>query len=143
MFGLVILGRTSKKRLSTCCEGWQEIMVSAANDLECPCDFGIVCGGRGEEAQNKAYNEKKSNCKWGESDHNVLRGDDPWSLGIDIAPYDADARDYVWEDELLYAALASHIMKHAAKLGYAIEWGGRYKLRNGKNDPGHFSMLLK
>ncbi len=143
MFGIVTLGKTSKKRLGTCCEGWQEIIVSAAADPECPCDFGVVCGGRGEVDQNKAYAEGKSNAKWGESDHNVMRGDNPWSFGVDVAPYDSGIRDYVWEDELLYAALASHIMKHATKLGYSVEWGGTYKLKGGGNDPGHFSMLLK
>ena len=143
MYGIVTLGKTSRKRLDTCADPLQSIIISAAADPECPCDFGVVCGGREEEDQNRAYAEGKSNAWWGESDHNVMKGDKPFSMGIDLAPYEASIRNYVWGDELLFSALASHIMKHASKLGYSIEWGGIYKLRNGKNDPGHFSLLFK
>lgn len=140
---IVTLGRTSRRRLDTCCPPLGLIITSAAADPECPCDFGVVCGGRGKEKQNKAYDEKKSNAKWGQSDHNIMKGDDPFSFGIDVAPYSSEKRDYIWDDELLSAALASHIMRHAVKLGYTLEWGGTYKLRNGNSDPGHFSLLLK
>ena len=140
---IIELGRTSNRRLNTCCPSWGFIIRAAAADPECPCDFGVVCGSRGQEKQEKAFSEGKSNARWGESDHNVMMGDEPWSLGIDLGVYDPDIHNYVWEDPPMYAALASHIMKHAHKSGYHVEWGGTYDLGDGKNDPGHFSLLFK
>jgi len=139
----VYFGSTSKKRLATCHPAWSEIMIEAANDSECPCDFGIVCGWRNEWDQDKAFMDGKSNARWGESDHNVMIGNKPWSLGIDIAPYSSEIKNYLWEDAYAFNALASHIIAVAGRLGYRVEWGGNYKLRGGTGDPGHFSLKLK
>lgn len=137
---LVKLGRTSSRRLSTCCPAIQEIVRAAANDPNCPCDFGVVCGGRGKDAQEKAFAEGKSNARWGSSDHNVMKGDKPYSMGVDLAPYSSALRNYIWEDDELYAALALHLMTTASKLGYRLEWGGNY---TSIKDMPHYSLLFK
>ena len=129
------LGKTSLRRLSTCCPTWQKIIKAAIKDS--PLDFGVVCGFRGEIEQEEAYRNGRSNARWGESDHNVMRGNNPWSLAVDLAPY-ADGR-FLWEDEEAYAALAGHIMSTAARLGHRVEWGGNYA---SIKDLPHFSLRL-
>lgn len=124
---VVKLGKTSRRRLGTCCPPIQTIVKAAASDPNCPCDFGVVCGYRGKGGQESAFASKKSNARWGESDHNVMKGDNPFSMGIDLAPYSSEINNYIWDDDDLYAALASHIMSTATRLGFKVEWGGNYK----------------
>lgn len=140
---IIKLGSTSKKRLNTCCPAIQEIIIEAVEDDNCPLDFGVVCGFRGKKLQDRAEHEGKSNAKWGQSDHNVMKGNNPYSFGIDLAPYCSEINNYIWNDMDKYNALATHIMSIAHKLGYHLEWGGNYKLKGGSNDPGHFSLILK
>ncbi|MCK5603166.1 M15 family metallopeptidase [Candidatus Pacearchaeota archaeon] len=137
---LVTLGRTSTRRLSTCCPPVQEIVRAAVKDPNCPCDFGVVCGSRGEGGQTAAFESGKSNAKWGSSDHNVMRGDAPYSMAVDLAPYSSKLRNYIWDDEELFAALASHLMSTASRLGYKLEWGGNY---TSIKDMPHYSLLFK
>ena len=141
---IITLGKTSRKRLDTCCPPLQEIVKAAAADPECPCDFGVVCGARGRVDQMAAYDAGLSNAEWGESDHNVMKGDDPFSMGVDLAPYDPSIRNYVWDNgDQRYEALAGHILTHAAKLGYSIEWGGTYDVNGaapGGSDKPHYSL---
>ncbi len=135
---IVTLGRTSRGRLATCCPPIRQIITAAAEDSKCPCDFGVVCGARGEKAQNEAKQNGKSNAKWGESDHNVMRGPTPFSMGVDVAPYDPRVKDYVWDGtDPRYAALARHILATAERLGYKLEWGGNY---TSISDKPHYSL---
>ena len=135
---VVTLGRTSKRRLATCCGPLKKIVKAAATDPGCPCDFGVVCGARGEAEQNEAFAGGKSNTKWGESDHNVMMGPNPFSMGVDVAPYDPGMKNYVWDDkDPRYEALASHLLSVASKLGYKLEWGGNYR---SISDKPHYSI---
>ena len=136
------LGRTSKRRLKTCCPPIQHIVEAAAANGSSPCDFGVVCGSRNKEDQTAALMSGRSNAKWGESDHNVMKGDKPYAMAIDIAPYSAKINNYVWDDKELYEKLAYHIMETAVGLGYALEWGGTYKMKDGKGDMPHYSLLF-
>ena len=140
---IVKLGKTSKRRLSTCCPEWQEIITAVINDPDCPYDIGVMCGHRGKEKQNEAFFNKASDAKYGDSDHNFMKGDKPWSEAIDLGIYSAELRDYIWNDQRKYLILAKFILRKAAGLGYFVEWGGSYRLRGGDNDPYHFSLKLK
>jgi peptidoglycan L-alanyl-D-glutamate endopeptidase CwlK len=83
-------------------------------------DFTVLCGHRGEEDQNKAYNLGNSKLKWPMSKHNWYP-----SMAVDIAPYPID-----WKDEARFIALAGEVkrawsaMTDAAKMNYDLSWGG-------------------
>lgn len=77
-------GSRSKQRLSECHPKLQEIM----NEVIKIMDITILCGHRGEEEQNKAFNEGKSQLKYPQSKHNKKP-----SLAVDVAPYPIDWND--------------------------------------------------
>lgn len=77
-------------------------------------DFSILVGHRGEEDQNKAFAEKKSNFKWPQSKHNKLP-----SMAVDVAPYPID-----WDDPARFARLFGYIERIANELQIPIRWGG-------------------
>ena len=137
---IVTLGKTSTKRLNTCIPPLQEIFRTAAADPACPCDFGIACGFRGKIKQTIAFVGKNSKAKWGESDHNVMIGDKPYSMGVDAPPYDPKMNNYVWDkDDPRHEALSKHILYTAKRLGYKLEWGGNYK---SIVDKPHYSFIF-
>lgn len=80
-------------------------------------DFTILQGYRGEEDQNTAFAEGKSNARFGQSLHNV----NP-SRAVDIAPYPID-----WQDTEKFAQLAGMFKAVAAQKGIAVRWGGDFK----------------
>ena len=93
------LGRTSKRRLYTC----HPIIVRTveAAIIQSPMDFTVVCGYRGEAAQNEAYDSipRRSTKPFPESMHNHRSTDQdvaegyadalnlPLSLAVDVAPW--------------------------------------------------------
>ena len=127
-------GTTSKRRRDTCHIVWRKILDEAIRTS--PLDFGIVCGGRGREAQNKAFSDGNSGATWGESDHNYMRGYKFCSLAVDVAPYCSAINDYIWHDANLWVILSNHIIDTARELGYKIEWGGHYA----NVDKPHFAL---
>jgi hypothetical protein len=93
------LGQASIGRLSTCHPIWAQIIPRAL--AISPMDFSVVCGFRGEDEQNAAFNADppRSTKRFPGSLHNHLSDqqdvDDGWasqigqkcSLAIDNAPY--------------------------------------------------------
>ena len=77
-------------------------------------DFTIVCGHRGEEAQNEAYATGASRKRWPRSIHNQ----NP-SQAIDVATYPIN-----WKDDLAFAYLAGLFGSAARRRGFALRWGG-------------------
>jgi len=71
----------SKSRLEQCDPKLQLI----ANELIKVMDVSVLCGYRGEEEQNEAYNNKRSKLKFPQSKHNKKP-----SLAVDLAPYPID-----------------------------------------------------
>ena len=111
---------TSKKRLSTCHSDLQIL----CNRLIERYDFTVVCGHRGEEEQNKAFREKKSQKQWPDSMHNTIP-----SLAVDLAPYEKTGIDWSPKQAAYFAgwvmSLAAElydqgIMKHKIRPG--IDW---------------------
>jgi len=93
-----------------------------------PCDFGIVCGSRGEAAQEAAFDAGNSKAHYGESPHNA---EPPFkSLAVDVAPF-AEG-NYLWKDNEMFEVLAEHITAIAKELydegwtDHKIEWGGAW-----------------
>ena len=117
-------GKRSQERLNTCHNDLQKICNEAIKIY----DFTIICGHRGEEAQNEAYNTGASNAKFGQSKHNKVP-----SEAIDVAPYPID-----WNDTERFARLAGIIQAVAFEENIPIRWGGDFK--NLKDMP-HFELV--
>ncbi|MDA3832813.1 MAG: M15 family metallopeptidase [Spirochaetales bacterium] len=131
------LGTTSKERLSTCHQKLQFIVEDAIKTSTI--DFGVVCGFRGAEAQQEAFNGGKSKARWGESLHNFRQGDTPCSLAVDLAPYSARINNYIWDDKSLWDILYYKIMITAYKFGVNIKWGGNFE---SFTDKPHFQIEI-
>ena len=105
--------KSSKDKLKTCDPRIIEIMNVVIQIV----DVTILCGHRGEMEQNKAFEDGRSNAKYGKSLHNK----EP-SEAVDVAPYPID-----WNDTERFARLAGVVESVAFILGYKIRWGGDFK----------------
>lgn len=83
-------------------------------------DFTVLCGHRGQEEQEAAFEAGNSKLRWPRSKHNMYL-----SHAVDIAPYPID-----WHDEARFIALSGEVkrawgaMTEEAKQGYDLSWGG-------------------
>ena len=94
----------SKGRLATCHEDLQTLFNEVIKYYDCT----IVCGHRGEIAQNEAYAAGNSQVKWPNSKHNK------WpSHAVDAAPFEKTAIDW---DKTQSAYFAGWVMALAARL---------------------------
>jgi peptidoglycan L-alanyl-D-glutamate endopeptidase CwlK len=73
-----IFGISSYRRLNTIHPALKVLCIAILERM----DITVVCGYRGEEEQNEAYNEGKSGLKFPNSKHNHSP-----SSAVDIAPY--------------------------------------------------------
>jgi peptidoglycan L-alanyl-D-glutamate endopeptidase CwlK len=76
-------------------------------------DLTVLCGHRGEKAQNEAFAAKKSTKRWPDSLHNRLP-----SPAVDVAPYPID-----WKDAARFARLIGYIQAVADEMGIEIRCG--------------------
>jgi len=126
-------GKTSTKRLESCDPKLQELMHEVLK--RSGQDVSILCGHRGEEAQNLAFMEKKSKVKFPNSNHNSYP-----SKAVDIAPYPID-----WDNILGFKELAFLVLEVAEDLDIEVRWGGDWD-RDGDlkdqtfNDYPHFEL---
>ncbi|WP_373033351.1 hypothetical protein [Sulfurovum sp.] len=132
-------GKTSKARRDTCCKIGRVILDEAIETFTL-FDFGIVCGHRCEEDQNKEFIEGDSKAKWGDSGHNVMKGNKPYSIAWDVAPYCPKLRDYLWDDVEKFKQLYEHFRLIGLKHGVTIIWGGNFK--SIKNDNCHHEIVI-
>lgn len=118
-------GNVSKNRLQFCHPKLQRLLTEAMAraDRRRTLDFTIVCGHRGEAAQNAALAAGKSTKAWPDSKHNRLP-----SVAVDVAPYPT-----VWGDAPAFARLAGYIQAVADDLDIEIRWGGDWN-DNGRTD---------
>ena len=93
-----------------------ELIVEIGKDY----DVIVVCGHRGKEEQNAAYNRGLSEVKWPNSHHNSLP-----SLAIDVAPIDIKTNKIIWDNKQCWE-LRKLIEKKAKELNIelkaAITW---------------------
>lgn len=115
-------------KLSTCNPILQEVFKELLKEL----DHTIICGERGKEAQNQAYNTGKSKAKWGQSKHNVIPGIRELSDAVDAAPYPID-----WNNHVRFSEMNDRIQTIAKNKGYKIKWGGNFK---NIKDLGHWEV---
>lgn len=138
-----ILGKTSKKRLEQVHQDMREFLLVAID--HCPIDFGVACGWRGKEAQNKAFAEKKSYARWGESKHNHIENGEPCSHAVDLYIWEP-GRGAIWgdeskEDRRKFYQLLDWLGGYATANGIKLLIGGyRIKLADGSYDIGHIEL---
>ena len=118
-------GRRSSERLATCHPYLQTLMRAALESPDCPCDFSVIEGHRGEARQNEMHDTGASQLRWPKSRHNTTP-----SLAVDVAPYIAGAISWDWTH---YHPLAAHIKATWARLvaegdvAGELEWGGDWR----------------
>ncbi len=123
-----VYGRTSTARIMTLHESLSMILLGLAED---GWEISVIDGERGEERQNKAFREGKSNVRYPMSMHN----NSP-SLAVDIAPYIL-RQGIPWQVENSWVILAGAFIAKAQELNIAVRWGGLF---DGLKDLGHFEL---
>lgn len=128
----------SRERLNTCHRDLRMIFNAVIPHF----DNTVLCGHRGEAAQNAAYNSGRSKVKWPNGKHNKKP-----SMAIDAAPYPID-----WQDRERFSLFAGYVMGVAAMLHaegmitHRIRWGGDWDRDtevsdNGFDDLVHFELV--
>jgi len=117
-------GRSSKTKLETCHPLLQEI----ANELIKVMDVMVVWGRRGKMAQNKAYEEGRSQLEYPRSKHNKFP-----SLAMDLAPWPLD-----WDDFNRFERMCGIIEGIALMKGIKIRLGRDFSSR----DMPHIELIL-
>ena len=103
-------GKTSKERLGTCEKDIQLLFNEVVKGFDCT----IVCGHRGEKAQNEAYERGNSQVKFPKGRHNSSP-----SFAVDVAPYPID-----WDDRERFHLFAGFVLGVARGMGINLRWGG-------------------
>ena len=111
---------TSKKRLSTCDEKLQTLFNEVVKHFDC----SVICGHRGEKAQNKAYKAGNSQKQFPHGKHNKLP-----SNAVDVAPYPLD-----WDDRERFQYFAGFVLGTAKQLNLDIRYGGDWDSDNDLKD---------
>ena len=110
----------SAGRLAECHQDLQTLMEAAISDPECPSDFTVLCGYRGEEEQNAAHAAGRSGLRYPQSKHNKKPAE-----ACDVAPYIAGAVSWDWD---FYYPLAHHIKETWKRLEREGALSGRFRL---------------
>ena len=103
-------GKTSKNRLGTC----EKDLINLFNEVIKHFDCSILEGHRGQEEQDKYFNEGKSKVKYPNGRHNA----NP-SKAVDVVPYPVD-----WNDTERMYYFAGIVKGIAISMGIKIRWGG-------------------
>lgn len=117
-------GKTSLGRLSTCDERLQKLFSEVIKHRDCT----ILCGHRGQEDQETAFNSGNSKARYGQSKHNYSP-----SCAVDVMPYPIN-----WDDIKGLHEFAGFVQGIAAVMGIEIKWGGTFK---GFFDGPHYELL--
>ena len=102
-------GTKSVERLATCDKRLQKVFNEVIKYYDCT----VTCGYRGEEDQNKAFDEGRSNAKFPKGKHN----NSP-STAVDIYPYPVDFKNF---DRLSH--FAGFVLGIANSMGIKLRWG--------------------
>ena len=111
---------TSKRHLGEAHPDLQKIFNEVIKHFDCR----VICGHRGEEAQNRAYRDKLSKLKFPESKHNKVP-----SLAVDVIPYPVD-----WDDTDRMRYFAGIVKGMALMMEISIRWGGDWDSDTELND---------
>jgi peptidoglycan L-alanyl-D-glutamate endopeptidase CwlK len=119
-------GKSSLSRLETCHEDLQLLFLQVVSTFDC----SIICGYRGEEEQNEAFDKNLSKLKFPDSKHNAYP-----SMAIDVIPYPV-----AWHDLKRMHYFAGYVKATAEQLkkdqliSHDIRWGGDWDSDTEVND---------
>ena len=124
---------TSKLRLSTCHRDIQAVFNEVIKHTDCT----ILEGHRGEEEQNHAFDEGRSQILWPYGSHNSVP-----SEAVDAVPYPID-----WKDRERFTLFAGFVLGVAAQMGIELRWGGDWdrdwKVKDNRfDDLPHFQLVI-
>lgn len=136
------LSQSSRERLGTCDYRHQLLHHTAIGPA--PYDYGIACGARDEDDQNKAFAEKKSDVRWPDSDHNFLKFGELNSRATDLFIWLPEERRYIWGDEgprerQIFIELRRYLEGVAVGLNMQIQ--PLIVLSDGTEDLGHIALV--
>ena len=103
-------GKSSKKRLLTCDDRLQKVFNEVIKHVDC----SVLEGHRGEDRQNKLYEEEKTKVKYPNGRHNRLP-----SSAVDVTPYPVD-----WKERERQTLFAGFVIGVASQMGINLRWGG-------------------
>ena len=103
-------GKSSIKRLETAHPKLQEIFNEVIKHVDC----SVLQGHRGEEEQNRYFDEGKSKVKYPNGRHNAYP-----SRAVDVTPYPVD-----WDDRERQTLFAGLVLGIATMKGIKLRWGG-------------------
>ena len=124
-------GKRSMSKLETCHEDLQQVFYQVIKHFDC----SILEGNRGEELQNKYFDEGKSKVKFPKGRHNA----NP-SKAVDVVPWPVD-----WDDTDRMYYFAGFVKGIASMLDIPIRWGGDWNDNTEVKDTGfkdlpHFEL---
>ena len=102
-------GRKSRKNLETCDERLQKVFNEVVKTYDCT----VTCGYRGEEDQNKAFEDGRSKVKYPKGKHNS----NP-SIAVDVYPYPINMKNL---DRMIH--FAGFVIGTAKSMGIDLTWG--------------------
>lgn len=100
----------SLSRLRTCDPRLQALFEDVVVWFDC----SILCGHRGEEAQNAAFESGASEKRWPDGEHNSYP-----SKAVDAMPYPIN-----WSDRERMSFFAGVVVGMARARGLTLRWGG-------------------
>lgn len=123
----------SLANLSTAHPDLQRIFYRVIERFDCR----VICGHRGQEAQDAAYREKKSKVKWPNSKHNKLP-----ALAVDVTPWPLN-----WNDIFAFTALGYFVLGVAHGMRIHIRWGADWNQNMDTRDEGfqdyaHYELMV-
>ena len=102
-------GAKSKERLETCHKDIQKVFNEIIKYVDC----SVLCGHRGEKAQNQAYESGNSKAKFPKGRHNKTP-----SMAIDVMRYPLH-----WDDLERQTLFAGFVLGIAKGIGIDLIWG--------------------
>ena len=109
-------GRRSEQRLITCHESLRLLFRTVVQARDC----AIVCGRRGRDEQERAFDQGLSQLHYPDSNHNAEEPE--LSRAVDVAPWIAGG--IPWRDGKAFIYFAGYVSRVADELGIPVRWGG-------------------
>jgi hypothetical protein len=125
-------GSKSTENLLTCHTKLIEVFNEVIKHVDC----SVLQGHRGEEEQNKYFNEGKSKVPYPKGRHNSVP-----SRAVDVTPYPVD-----WDDRERQTLFAGFVIGIALARGIKLRWGGDwdsdFKVQDNRfDDFPHFELV--
>jgi len=127
-------GKKSRSNLDTCHIDLQVLFETVLPEF----DHSVLCGHRGEEDQNKFFDEGKSKVRYPDGKHNKTP-----SEAIDAAPYPID-----WKNRERFIAFGCYVLGVADQLlrdgimSHRVRWGGDWNHSSRDLTPQTFDDLV-